>query len=89
MSNSSIWLIDRNLWIAITPDQSGAGNDSKKGVLRIPPKLHHNIASPSEFLMSYQDTRWRSYHSAQMSWVYLTVLANRADQWRRTPRFPD
>ena len=42
---SSIWLIDRTLLHATTPDQSVPGNDGNKGVLRIPQSSSINEAS--------------------------------------------
>ena len=41
MSNSSIWLIDRTLSGATSPDQSALECNSNEVVLRIPPKLQY------------------------------------------------
>ena len=57
MSNSSIWLINRALLGTTTPSQSGPGSDDNKEVLRIP-QISKAAASPSNGLMSYQDTRY-------------------------------
>ena len=54
MSNSSIRPIHSTLLSTITPDQSEHRIDDNEGVLDIPQR----IASPSDCLMSYQDTRW-------------------------------
>ena len=55
---SSIWPIDRTLSGATTPGQSGPWSDSKDGVLRIPQSSCITGASPSDCLVSCQDTRW-------------------------------
>ena len=43
---------------ATTPDQSGPGSDGNKRVLRIPQSSSIAGTSPSDCLVSYQDTRW-------------------------------
>ena len=53
MWNSSIWLLDRTLSGAITPGQSGPGNDGNEEVLRIPQSSNITGASPSDCLISY------------------------------------
>ena len=53
MSNSSIWPIDRILFGATTPGQSGSGSDDNKGILRIPQSSSFTKASSSDFLVSY------------------------------------
>ena len=53
MSSSSIWLIDRTLLDATTPDQSEPVSDSNEGVLRIPQSSGITGASPSDYLVSY------------------------------------
>ena len=56
MSNSSILLIDRTQSSATTLGQSVPGSNGNKGVLLIP-QNSMTAASPSEGLMSFQDTR--------------------------------
>ena len=62
MQFSSIWPIDRTL----LGDTTGSGGN--KGVLCIPQSSSINGTSPSDCLVSYQDTRWRegSYSSAEV-----------------------
>ena len=43
---------------ATTPGQSGPGSDGNEGVLRIPQSSSIAGTSPSDCLVSYQDTRW-------------------------------
>ena len=50
---SSIWPIEKTLSEAITPGQSGPGNDDSKGVLCIPQGFSITGASPSDYLVSY------------------------------------
>ena len=57
---SSVWPIDKALLGATTPGQSGPGSDGNKGVLRIPQSSRFTEASPSDYLLSYQDNRWGS-----------------------------
>ena len=57
MSNSSIWPLDKTLSGGTTPDESGPGSDGNEGVLCIPQSSSITGASPSDCLMSYQDTR--------------------------------
>ena len=70
MSNSSIWAIDRTLSGATTPGQGGRVSDCNEGVLRIPQSSSITEASPSDFLVSYQDALWGSLASAEMQSVY-------------------
>ena len=52
---SSIWPIDITLSDTTIPDKNGAGSDFNKGV---PLKLCITRASPTDCLVSYQDTLW-------------------------------
>ena len=70
MSNSSIRPINRNLSGATTPGQSGPGNDSNKGVLRILQIFSITEASPSGCLVSYPGHSLGSHSSAEMQSVY-------------------
>ena len=54
---SSIWPLDRTLSGTTTPGQSGLGSDGNEGVLRIP-QSSITGTSPSNCLISYQDTCW-------------------------------
>ena len=54
---SSIQPIDRALSGATTPGQSGPGSDGNEGVLHIPQSSSIAGTSPSDCLVSYQDTR--------------------------------
>ena len=54
--------------------QSWPGSDDNKGVLRISQNLGITGASPSDFLVSYQDTRWKgSYPAAEKQSMYSTA----------------
>ena len=77
---SSIWSIDRTLSGTTTLGLSGPGSDGNEGVLRIPQSSSITGTSPSDCLVSYQDTRWRegSYFFAKMQSVYSTAPAKRA-----------
>ena len=69
---SSIWPIHRTLSGATTLGQSGLGSDGNKGVLRILQSHSITDASPSDCLMTYQDTRWRSLtRPERCSWYIL------------------
>ena len=57
---SSIWPIDRTLSGATTPGQSGPGSDSRERVLCIPQSSSITGTSSSDYVVSYQDTRWGS-----------------------------
>ena len=50
---SSIWPINRILFGATTPGQSGPGSDGNNGVLRIPQNSSFTETSPSDCLVSY------------------------------------
>ena len=52
MSNSSLWLIDRTLLVATTPDQRGPGSKSNEWILHIL-LISKAGASPSDSLVSY------------------------------------
>ena len=56
--SSSIQPIDRALSGATTPCQSGPGSNGNEGVLHIPQSPSITGTSPSDCLMSYQDTHW-------------------------------
>ena len=51
--------MDRALSDATTPGQSGPGSNGNEGVLRIPQSPSITGTSPSDCLVSYQDTHWR------------------------------
>ena len=53
---SSIWPIERTLSGATTPSQSGPGSEGNEEVLCILQRSNITGASPSDFLVSYQDT---------------------------------
>ena len=57
MPNSSIWPIYKTLLSATTPGQSEPGSDSNEGTLHIPQSSSIIRTSPSDCLVSYQDTR--------------------------------
>ena len=63
---------------ATTPSQSGPGSDGNEGVLHIPQSSNITGISPSDCLVSYQDTRWGggSYPSAEKQSVYSTAPAD-------------
>ena len=65
MSNSSIWHIDRTLWGATTPGQSGSERDGNERVLHIPQSSSITGDLSSDCLVSYQDTRWGSFTPLQ------------------------
>ena len=44
---------------ATTPGQSGPGSNGSEGVLRIPQSSRITGSSPSDYLVPYQDTRWK------------------------------
>ena len=56
MANSSIWCIDRTLSGAVTLSQSGLGSDGNESI---------SSASPSDCLVSYQDTPLESLTTLQ------------------------
>ena len=68
---------------ATTPGQSGPGSNGNEGVLRIPQSSSTAGTSPSDCLVSYQDTRWGegSYPSAEKQSVYSTAPAD----WAKVP----
>ena len=57
MSNSSIWTIERTLSGTTILGQSRSGSNGNEEVLRIPQCSSITEASPSDCLVSYQDTR--------------------------------
>ena len=73
MSSSSIWLIDRTLSGATTPDQSGPGSDGYKEVLHFPKRFTIS-ASPSDGLG--HSLQGCSYPFAEMQSMYSTAVAN-------------
>ena len=72
---SSIWPINRTLSGATIAGQSGPGSDGNKGVLRIPQSSSITETSPSDCLVSYQDTRLGVGLTPHQS-VYSTVPAD-------------
>ena len=60
MQFSSIWTIGRALLSATTPGQSEPGSDGNEGVLHIPQSSRITGTSPSDCLVSYQDTQRKS-----------------------------
>ena len=76
MQFSSIRPIDRILSGATTPGQSGPGSDGIEGVICIPQSSSNTGTSPSDCLVSYQDTRWGGYPSAEVQSMYSTVPAD-------------
>ena len=80
MSNNSIWSTDRTLPGATTQGQSRPGSNSNEGVLCIPQSFSITEASPSDCLMSYQDThKGKSYPFAEMQSVYSAAPADWAN----------
>ena len=77
MSNSSIWLIVRNLSDATTPGESGPGSDGNGEVLHISQSASIIEASPSDCLVSYPGhSLGESYPSAEIQSVYSTASAD-------------
>ena len=72
MSNSSIWPIDTTLPGATTPGLSRPGSNGNEEVLCIPQSSSITGTSPSDCLMSYQDTCWRG--STPLQWCSLCIL---------------
>ena len=71
MSSTSIWLIDRNLAGATTPDQRGPRNGGNKRLLRISQSSSITGASLSDCLVSYPGHLLKeSYSSVVMQSVY-------------------
>ena len=69
--------IDRALSGATTLVQSGPGSNSNEGVLCIPQSSSITGTSPSDCLLSYQDTHWRGpYPSTEVQSVYSTAPAD-------------
>ena len=59
--------IDRTLSGATTPGQSGPVSDGSEGVLCIPQSFNITGASPSDYLVSYQEHSLReSYPTVEM-----------------------
>ena len=52
----SSWPIDKTLSSTTSPDQSGLGSNGNEEVLHILQSFNTG-ASPSDYLVSYQDTR--------------------------------
>ena len=74
MSNSSIWAIDRTLSGTNTPGPSGPGSDGNEMIFRIPQSSSITEASPSDCIVSYQDTHcWGSYSGEEMQSVYFAA----------------
>ena len=77
MQFSSILPIDRRLWGAIIPGQSGPRNDGNKEVIRIPQSCNIIAASPSDYLVSYtRHLLKKSYHFVDMHTVYSALPAD-------------
>ena len=53
---------------ATTPGQSGPGSDGNEEVLPIPQSSSITGTSPSEYLVSYQDTHWGGSNPLQR-WI--------------------
>ena len=62
---SSIWPIDTTQSGATILGQNGPGSIGNRVVLRIPPSASITETSPSDFLVSYQDTRCGSFTHLQ------------------------
>ena len=62
---------------ATTLGQSGPGSEGNEDIFRIPQSSSTTETSPSDCLMSYQDTRrgW-GYPSAEVQSVYSTATAD-------------
>ena len=72
-----MWPIDKTLSGATTPGQSGPGSDDNEKVLCSLQSSSITGTSPSDCLVSYQDTRLESLTpSAEMLSVYSTAPAN-------------
>ena len=82
MSNSSIWLIDRNISDATTLGPSGFRSYGNEWLLRISQSSIISGASPSDCLVSYTGHSLVEgyYPSAEMQSVYSTAPANWAMQ---------
>ena len=80
MLNSSIWPIDRTWSGAITPGQSGPGNDGNEGILQISQSFSITGASLSDAVwVSYPGhVLEQSYPFAEMQLVYSAAPANKA-----------
>ena len=78
--------MNRTLSGATNLGQSGPGKDSNEGLLCIPQSSSITGASSSDYLMSYQDTRWEVefYSSAEKQSVFSTAPANWAIFCRET-----
>ena len=76
MWNSFIWPIDKNLSGATSPGQSDSESNDNEGVLHILQSSSTTGTSPSDCLISYQDTLWGggSYLTVEMQSVYSTAL---------------
>ena len=62
---------------ALTPGQSGPGNDGNEGVLRIPENSSITGTSPSNFLVSYQGhLLGEFYPSAEIQSMYSAAQAD-------------
>ena len=77
--------IDRTLSGATTTSQSGPKSDGSEGVLRIPQSSSNTGTWPSDYLVSYQDTRCgilsavSRIFSAEKQSVYSTAPTDRAN----------
>ena len=74
---TSIEPIDRTLSGVTALVQSGSGSDGNEGLLHIPQSSSITEASPSDSLMSYQDTHWgRLTPMQRSSWCILQPQPN-------------
>ena len=74
---SSIWPTDWTLSGATTLEQSGHGSDGNKEVLRITKSSSIPGASPSDGLVSHQDTcKEESYNSEEIQSMYSAAPAD-------------
>ena len=77
MPNSSIFLIDRTLSVATTPDESATGGDDNEGVFPIPKSSRITESLPSDCLVSYLGHSLGEFYSpAGMQSVYSAAPAD-------------
>ena len=70
---SSVWLIDRTLSVPTSLSQSWPGSHGNKGILWILQSSSITRTSPSDCLVSYQDSRWWGSYSSEKHLVYSTA----------------
>ena len=80
---SSNWPVEKTLLSATTTGKSEPGSDGNERLLRIPQSSSINTTSPSDCLVSYQDTRcWRGVIPQQRSsWCILRILGFASTIW--------